>query len=51
MIFGLYFYEELQNIPRTVLGWKYIVIYRFVCSPTIIAHDYILTREKVAPHI
>ena len=27
MIFGLYFYEELQNIPKTVLGWKYIVLF------------------------
>ena len=51
MIFGLYFYEELQNIPKTILGWKYIVIYRFVCSPTKKnAQDYILTGEKVAPH-
>ena len=27
MIFGLYFYEVLQNIPKTVLGWKYIVLF------------------------
>ena len=23
---GLYVYEVLQNIPKTVLGWKYIVL-------------------------
>ena len=27
MILGLYFYEVLQNIPKTVLGWKYIVLF------------------------
>ena len=27
MIFGLYFYEVLQNIPKTILGWKYIVLF------------------------
>ena len=27
MIFGLYFYEVLQNIPETVLGWKYSVLF------------------------
>ena len=27
MIFGLYVYEVLQNKPKTVLGWKYIVLF------------------------
>ena len=27
MNLGLYFYEVLQNIPKTVLGWKYIVLF------------------------
>ena len=27
MIFGLYVYEVLQNIPKTILGWKYIVLF------------------------
>ena len=25
--FHLYFYEVLPNIPKTVLGWKYIVLF------------------------
>ena len=27
MIFGLYLNKVLQNIPKTVLGWKYIVLF------------------------
>ena len=52
MIFGLYFYEELQNVPKTVLGWKYIVLFigLFVLLQKKNAQDYILTGEKVAPH-
>ena len=26
VIFSVFFYEVLQNIPKTVLGWKYIVL-------------------------
>ena len=47
MIFGLYFYEVLQNIPKTVLGWKYIVLFigLFVLLQKNV-QDY---REKDAP--
>ena len=27
MIFGLYFHEVLQNKPKTVLGWTFIVLF------------------------
>ena len=27
MVFGLYFNEVLQIIPKTVLGWKYLVLF------------------------
>ena len=49
--FGLYFYEVLHNIPKTILGWKYIVLFigLFVLLQKN-AKDYILTWEKVAPH-
>ena len=52
MILGLYFFWVLQNIPKTILGWKYIVLFICLfCSPTKNAQDYILTGEMVAPPI
>ena len=50
MIFGLYVYEVLQNITKTVLGWKYIVLLigLFVLLQNN-AQDYILTGGKLPP--
>ena len=51
MIFGSYFYEVLQNIPKTILGWKYIVLFiGFLVLLQNNALDYILTEEKVPPY-
>ena len=51
MVFGLYFNDVLQIIPKTVLGWKYIVLFiGCLFSPTKRnVQDFILTGEKVAP--
>ena len=50
MIFGLLVYEVLQNIPKTALGWKYIVLFignLFFYKDN--AYAYILTGGKVPP--
>ena len=48
--FRFVFYEVLQNIPKTILGWKYIALFigLFVLLQKN-AYDYILTGEKVTP--
>ena len=53
MIFGLYVYEVLQNILKTVLGWKYIVLFigLFVCSSTKIMCRIIYLQGEKCPHI
>ena len=52
MIFGLYFYEVSQNIPKTILGWKYIVLFigLFVLLPKKMRRIIYLQGKTCSPH-
>ena len=48
LILGLYFYAVLQHIPKTILGWKYIVLFIGLFSYNI-KHRIIYLQGKGCP--